>query len=173
MKTYENFKYDKKEIVQDIAWVKKQFSDYKEIRDFFLDVDRHLYGKKSISTETDIGLGFCNDSKSQFTPMFTDIANNLIMNDFKLNLKELDDNYKLPYYESRIHSFRKYMEQYPSKKYYHYKTVKKIFLGDETMTPEDKKQYIRDYFEAHQISQNYDISINSPVSFITVDIIEK
>lgn len=66
-----------------------------------------------------------------------------------------------------------YIRQRPYKKYYYYQTIKKISFGKNSYTPEEKIKYIVDYFNNSRLSKKYDISIDSPVSFINVKLIEK
>jgi hypothetical protein len=160
------------ELLEDVKWVKEHFEDYNEIQDFFNDIEKHLYGNDA-DNQAQVGFGFCNESKSSFQPMFKDIAINLIENNFNININELEKTYKTLYFSSNIHAFRKYMEERPYKKYYYYKTIKKIIWGEKQFTEEEKVEYIKSYFEVHQISKNYNISVNTPASMITVKIVEK
>lgn len=166
--------YDYTQMLEDCEWIKNKFHDYKEFSDFFKNIDEELYPEHRMS---DMGFGFCNNSESSYQPIMLDIAQYLIKNDFIFDIDELENNYKILYFENNIHKFRKYMESQidrdGAKKYYYYKTIKKIVWGNNKYTEEEKIQYIKEKFVKNKISDKYDISVNSPVSFIEVRITEK
>ena len=162
-------KYNTDELLENCEWLKNLYSDYEDVRKFFTNIENELYNNKFIAY---CGLGFCNESKSQFTPLNNDIASYLIKNDFILNIDELEKSHQILYFQVRIEKFRKYLEERPFKKYYYYKTIKQK-MWDDKYTIDEKIQYIKDLFEKSNLKDNYNISINSPVSFINVDLVEK
>jgi hypothetical protein len=175
MKNYIEFLNESKDytqLLEDIEWLKILFSDYKDIIDFYYECEKHIYGKTP--TKAEIGIGFCNDTKSQFTPLFKDIAQYLINNDFVLNISELEKGYKTLYFQEHIHKFRKYMEKRPYKKYYYFRTLKKYSYGiTELLNAKEKIDYYYKSFKLHKLNTNYDLRINEPADFINVNIVEK
>ena len=150
--------------------LKQKYNDYIEIYNFFNSIETHLYGSRQ---KFQLGFGFCNETKSSFQPLFKDIANCLINDDFKLNFDELKKTYKTLYFSNNINRFIKYLEERPYKKYYYYQTIKNIMFGKNLFTPEQKIEYIKEYYNNHPLSKIYDISINSEGGFINVKLIEK
>lgn len=174
LKEYKLFEStDYTQMLEDSLWIKEQFSDYKEIYKFFNHIENEFYGRNS---HTEIGFGFFAEGNqmSQHQPIFKDVAIHLIKNNFKVNIPELEKTYMTLYFSSEIHKFRRYMEERPTSKYYYYQTVKQFMFGDNKHTQEEKLDYIRSYYNDNEnINSKYDISIDSPVSFITVDLQEK
>jgi hypothetical protein len=162
-------KKDYNQLYENVEFLKQIYNDYKQIFDFFINVETHIYGSKQL----ELGLGFCNDTKTNFQPIFKDILNYLINNNFNINIEELEKNYKTLYFSDNINRFVNYIRERPYKKYYYYQTIKKISFGKNSYTPEEKIQYIVDCFNNNELSKKYDINIDSPVSFINVKLIEK
>lgn len=165
-------RYDTTELIENCERLKKIYYDYIDVRLLFKNIGEYFYGKLPTEFGTKCGFGFCNDSKSQFTLLFKDIASNLIDNDFNLDLDYLEKYHQIPYYQHRIEQFINYLEERPHKKYYYYQTTKKK-LWDDKFTPEEKMEYIKQQFDKSTLKEKYDISINAPVSFINVELVEK
>lgn len=158
------------QLLNNVDILKNEFNDYKEILNFFKHIEKEFYEKDNPV----VGFGFCNETKSFFVPLFRDIANNLIKTDFNLNIEELAKFYRKSYYNNNILKFISYMNARPRKKYYYYQTSKRYRLWhDEKYSADEKMNYIRDYFSNHELSKRYDISIDAPVDFINVKLIEK
>ena len=160
---------DYTQLYENVDFLKQIYNDHKQISDFFTNIDTHLYGKKQL----ELGFGFCNEAKSNYQPIYKDIATYLINNNFNINIEQLKETYQTLYFDDNINRFVNYIKERPYKKYYYYKTIKKISFGKNSHTSNEKTKYIKDYFNNHQLSKNYDISIDSAVSFIEVKLIEK
>lgn len=157
-----------KQLYDDVEFLKHMFDDYKEVYEFFADVENHIYGKVNFD---DLGFG------AHHTPLYRDIANYLVKNDFVINIDELERTYKTLYFEHNINRFVKLFEWAKSKgkknsRFYYYKTIKKKRWNDK-YTPEEKIKYIRDSFNSSNLSRKYEISMDYYADFINVDLIEK
>ncbi len=174
LKDYKLFEsVDNTQMLDDSLWIKEQFSDYKEIYDFFNHIEKVFYGK---GVHSEVGFGFFNKGNQMSThqPIFKEIAIHLIKNDFNVDISELEKSYKTLLFSNQIHKFRKYMEQNPTSKWYYYQTIKKYMFDDNKYTLEEKMDYIKSYYNDNEnINSKYDIKINCPVSFINVDLEEK
>jgi hypothetical protein len=169
----ENINNDYTELYKNIEFLKQKYNDYKEIQEFFINIDNYLYD--SNVTQVEFGFGFCNDTKSSFGPLFDDISYHLINNDFNIDMEQLEKTHKSLYFTNNINKFVKYMKskEITNKKYYYYKTIKQRTFLQNLYTTEEKIKYIEVYFKSHKLSKKYDININSPVSFIDVKLVEK
>ena len=77
-------------LYKNVEFLKQIYNDYIEVRDFFTDLEKHLYNSKQV----EFGFGFCNETKSEYHPIFKDIANYLIKNNFNINIEQLEKTYK-------------------------------------------------------------------------------
>lgn len=164
-------KYNRDELLENCNYLKNIYSEYKYVREFFYQIENNFYDKKTTYLP-EFGFGFCNETKTSFNPLFKDIASTLIDIDFKINLDKLEKSHISIYYHNRINQFINYLKERPFKKYYYYRTIKKGW-DKEKYNVEEKIQYIKDIFEKSILKENFDISINAPVSFINVQLVEK
>ena len=163
----ESSNLDSNNLLDNVELLKNTFSDYREVLDFFKHIEGEFYGKDNPV----VGIGFTSGSFG--VPLFRDISDNLVKSGFKISLKDLSKKYKTSYYDSNISDFINWNKSC-DKKYYYYTTPKVYRLWyDEKYSGEEKEDFIRDYFSGHSLSDRYDISINSPVDYIDINLVEK
>ena len=162
------------ELIENAKNLKSIYNEYKEVENFLTEAHNKIYNE---NITPPFGFGFCNESKSQFTPLFYDIANSLVKNDFIITLEDLERTYSAVYFDNRIKQFINYLNERPYKKYYYHKTIKKrIFpanYNNDKFSPEEKKDIFKKVFKSSSISSKFDLSIDDPVSFINLQLIEK
>jgi hypothetical protein len=164
------------ELIENAEYLKSIYIEYKEVEEFLIEAHNEIYNEDKIPP-FGFGFGFCNESKSHFTPLFYDIAKNLVKNDFIIDVKDLEETYSTFYFDHRIKQLINYLNERPYKKYYYYRTVKKrrftANFSDDKFSPEEKKNIFKKVFKTSSISSKFDLSIDDPVSFINVELIEK
>jgi len=159
------------QFIKRIDFLKEKYSDYKEVKDFYYSIADTF----ELPNMKEFGFGFTNETKSEYVPLFSDIANHLIKNDFVLDTKYLNNSYKTSYFESNIQIFIEYMKEREHKKYYYYKILSRDYTAYKPTeyNVEEKLRIIREIFERHQVNKKYDLSLNYPVGFININLVEK
>lgn len=146
-----------------VKYLKSVYSDYEEVQYFVKDICNEF--NQGVQT-----VGFGVTANYGYYPIMDKMSKYLINNDFDLNVKELEKNHMSLFFSENLKGFDSWMKRIDNpKKYWYFRIPKSQMFNDEDKyTPDEKVKFVEDYFEVHQLSKDYDISVGIYVSYVDV-----